>query len=230
MFARLSLLLVLFFGVICGADTSVQTCKDLRAFVIFSTDIALPTHGALIRTAHEIGGVGGGYCRLLGQITSVDPKAKPIRFEVNLPEAWNRKALQFGGAIFDGYLPESDGRHNTVLRDKGQPTPLARGYATFGSDSGHHKHYVFLPDIFNLGNADFGFNEEERRNFTSDSLKKMHDVATALIQARYGDQPERMHFIGDSEGGREAMKVVDLWPDDYDGVIAAYASWNPNRN
>ena len=141
---------------------------------------------------------------------SVELNADPIRFEVNLPETWNGKALQFGGAIFDGYLHESDGRRNTVLGDKGQPTPLARGYATYGSDSGHHKHYLLLPDIFNLGNSDFGFDKEERRNFTADSLKETRDVATVLMLARYGTLPRRMYFIGGSEGGREAMKVVDL--------------------
>ena len=35
-----------------------------------------------------------------------------------------------------------------------------------------------------------------------------------------------MYFIGGSTGGREAMMVVDRWPEDYDGVLAAYAAWN----
>lgn len=72
------------------------------------------------------------------------------------------KALQFGGGAFNGYLRQSDGRGHTVLGDKGKPTPLAEGYATFGSDSGHHKRYLLLPDIFNLANADFGVNAEEQ--------------------------------------------------------------------
>jgi Tannase and feruloyl esterase len=223
---RDSLLLVLLLWSMNRAHATVLACKDLNGYVIPSTSIGMPSRGGFVRSARHIEGVDGGYCRLLGQIVSIAPAAHPIRYEVNLPETWNGRALQFGGAIFDGYLRESDGRHSTVLGDKGQLTPLARGYATFGSDSGHHKHYLFLPDIFNLGNSDFGFNEEERRNFTADSLKKTHDVAAVLIQAYYGIAPKRMYFIGGSEGGREAMKAVDLWPDDYDGVIAAYASWN----
>jgi hypothetical protein len=43
---------------------------------------------------------------------------------------------------------------------------------------------------------------------------------------RYGASPARVYFIGGSNGGREALKVVDRWPIDYDGVMAAYASWN----
>jgi feruloyl esterase len=209
-----------------SAHATVLTCDDLKAYVIPSIAIGLPSRGGVVHSAHHVKGPDGGYCRLRGEIKSVDPSAQPIRFEVNLPETWNGKALQFGGAIFDGYLRVSDGQRETVLGDKGQLTPLARGYTTFGSDSGHHKQYFLLPDIFNLGNSDFGFNKEERKNFTSESLKKTHDVAMALMQARYGTSPRRMYFIGGSEGGREAMKVVDLWPEDYDGVLAAYASWN----
>ena len=221
-----SRLLTLLFCLLSSAHAAVTNCQDLRGYVIPSALIGMASRGGIVHSAHHVTGDNGGYCRVLGQIVSVDVTADPIRFEVNLPETWNGKAVQFGGAIFDGYLHESDGRRSTVVGDKGQPTPLARGYVTFGSDSGHHKRYLLLPNIFNLGNSDFGFNREERRNFTADSLKKTHDVATVLMQARYGTLPRRMYFIGGSEGGREAMKVVDLWPKDYDGLIAAYASWN----
>ena len=118
------------------------------------------------------------------------------------------------------------GLDQTVVGDKNLPTPLARGYATFGSDSGHHRHYFLLPDIFNALNPKFGLNDEERRNFASESLKKTHDVAVALMQVFYANPPRRMYFVGGSTGGREAMMVVDRWPRDYDGVLAAYAAWN----
>ena len=220
-------------GLVLGATLSghamTSSCSDLRHLSIAATDIGLPTRGGLVRSAHHIRGANGGYCRVLGEINSIDPAADPIRFEVNLPETWNGKALQFGGGGFDGYLRQSDGRRNTVLGDKAQPTPLARGYTTFGSDSGHHKRYPLLPDIFNEVNAQFAVNDEERRNFGSDSLKKTHDIAMALMQAYYYAKPKRMYFIGGSTGGREALKVVDRWPEEYDGVLAAYAAWNESE-
>jgi hypothetical protein len=226
MVVRASLGLALLFCFLSSAHAAVKTCNDLRGYIIPAASIGMPSRGGIVHSARHRKGAGGGFCLLLGQIQSVDPAADPIRFEVNLPETWNGKTLQFGGAIFDGYLRESNGLRNTVLGDKRQLTPLARGYATFGSDSGHHKHYWILPNIFNLGNSAFALNEEERRNFASEGLKKTHDVALVLIQAYYGRFPERVYFIGGSEGGREAMKVVDLWPKDYDGVISAYAAWN----
>ncbi len=201
-------------------------CGSLKGRTIDSAEIALPTRGAIITSAKDVSKPWGGFCRVLGQVRSVDPAADPIQFEINLPDAWNSKAVQFGGGAFNGYLRQSDGLGTTVVGEKHKAGPLARGYATFGSDSGHHHHYLFLPDILNALNARFALNEEQRKNFASDGLKKTHDVAVGVMRVHYGSVPTRMYFIGGSTGGREAMKVVDRWPADYDGVIAAYAAWN----
>ena len=44
------------------------------------------------------------YCKVLGAIAPVDPKAPPIKFEVNLPTAWNGRSVQYGGGGFNGVL------------------------------------------------------------------------------------------------------------------------------
>ncbi|WP_419803695.1 tannase/feruloyl esterase family alpha/beta hydrolase [Terriglobus sp.] len=80
------------------------SCSDLRHVAILASHIGLPTRGADILSARHVQGFGGGYCRVLGRVGSIDPAAAPIRFEVNLPETWNGKALQFGGGAFDGYF------------------------------------------------------------------------------------------------------------------------------
>ncbi len=201
-------------------------CKGLTGSEVSASQIALPTHGATVLSAKYVHRASGNLCKLLGEIHSVDPAAQPIRFEVNLPTNWNHKAVQFGGGAFNGYLHHSDGLSQTVMGDKNQPAPLDRGYATFGSDSGHHHHYLFAPDIANQLRADFALNDEQRKNYASESLKKTHDVAVALMESEYGQKPTRMYFIGGSTGGREAMMVVDRWPADYDGVVAAYPVWN----
>ncbi len=207
-----------------GVMAAPPACSVLKGREISATEIGLPTRGALVKSAKRVQLHGTEFCKVLGEIRSVDPSADPIRFELNLPKTWNKKAVQFGGGAFDGYVQIGLGA--TVVGDKRQPSPLERGYATFGGDSGHHHHYLLLPDIVNALNAKFALNEEQRKNFASDGLKKTHDVAVALMKARYGMAPARMYFVGGSTGGREAMKVVDRWPEDYDGVIAAYAAWN----
>lgn len=223
---RKLIFVVLFLCCFIRAFANSDACGALKGREVAATQIALPTRGATVKSARLAGRADGKFCKILGEVRSVDPAAQPIRFEVNLPEHWNGKAVQFGGGAFNGALGPSDGLGETVVGDRRQATPLQRGYATFGSDSGHHHHYLFLPDIVNLLNARFALNDEQRKNFASDGLKKTHDVAVALMQARYGVPVKRMYFIGGSTGGREAMMVVDRWPEDYDGVMAAYAAWN----
>src|SRR4051812_50031820 len=44
------------------------------------------------------------YCRVLGHIEPADPKAPPIRFQLNLPLKWNGRSVQYGGGGFNGVL------------------------------------------------------------------------------------------------------------------------------
>ena len=198
-------------------------CHAMTGRAIPAAAIGLPTQGGIVTSARHQGS-HQGFCKLRGEIRSVDPQADPIRFELNFPDQWNGKALQYGGGTFDGYV--QTGLNHTAVEDRREPVPLNRGYATFGSDSGHHHRYLLLPDVTNSVRANFALNDEERRNFGGDALKKVHDAVLLLLQARYGQPAHRMYFIGGSTGGREAMTVVDRWPADYDGVLAAYAAWD----
>ena len=199
-------------------------CGALKGFAVPASAIALPTRGAVLTSASRRSDKGIPYCKIIGEIGSIDPTAQPIRFEVNVPEQWNGKAVQYGGGGFDGALVT--GLATPEVGIKRQPTPLQRGYATFGGDSGHHHHYLFLPDVYNELHASFALNAEERLNFNHDGLKKTHDAVVAVIAKATGSAPKRMYFLGGSTGGREAYFVTQLWPADYDGVLGAFAGWN----
>ena len=41
-----------------------------------------------------------------------------------------------------------------------------------------------------------------------------------LASAYYGSGPNKSYFMGCSGGGRQAQKEIELFPDDYDGIIA----------
>jgi feruloyl esterase len=222
-----------FLGCAAGALGQAQSamspgsaCERLRHALIAPAEIGLPTTGAEVTSARLKRSGAAEYCKVLGEIRPVSPTAQPIRFELNLPTQWNQKAVHYGGGSFDGALSLANGLATPEVGIKGDPTPLQRGFATFGSDSGHHHHYLFLPDALNALNSRFALNPEERLNFAHDALKKVHDVAVQLIQRRYGMAPRRMYFLGGSTGGREAYFVTQLWPRDYDGVLGAFAAWN----
>jgi hypothetical protein len=90
----------------------------------------------------------------------------------------------------------------------------------FASDSGHQANQ--------LGSEDgrFGLNDEALNNFGGDALKKTHDAALAIINARYAMAPHKAYFAGGSTGGREALKAIARWPSDWDGAIAWYPAWD----
>ena len=75
------------------------------------------------------------FCKVLGQIAPTDPKAPPIKFQVNLPVEWNGRSLQYGGGGFNGVL--ITGLALPPAYPFGAPSPLARGFVTYGTDSGH---------------------------------------------------------------------------------------------
>src|SRR5437660_25842 len=145
------------------------------------------------------------FCKVLGHIEPTDPKAPPIKFEVNLPVEWNGRSVQYGGGGFNGTLITGLGLPPAYPFDK--PSPLARGFATYGTDSGHENKPGEPPQVLAL-------NDEAFENFAYKSYKKVRDVAVALMVRAYGKPPEKMYFMGSSEGGREALTMAQRYPED----------------
>lgn len=201
-----------------------KTCPELGSMTIPAASIGLPTTGAAVISAVLVPAAGTGvaavaeYCKVLGDINPVDINAPKIKFQVNLPENWNNKAMMFGGGGYNGTIATGVGNVPAGPADK--PAPLARGYATFGSDSGHQANANGSRD------GTFGANDEALKNFSSDALKKTRDVAIAIIKARYANTVQKTYFAGGSTGGREALIAVQNWPQDFDGAIVLYPAWN----
>jgi hypothetical protein len=204
--------------------TTATSCTALKGLAIPASAIGLPTTGAAVTDAVVVppGGAGmaalGEYCKVLGEIAPVDPQAPKIRFQVNLPTAWNSKAMMYGGGGYNGII--ATGLGNVPAGPTDKPLPLGRGYATFGSDSGHQAGPTTSRD------GTFAANDEALRNFSVDALKKTRDAATIVIQTHYAKTPARTYFAGGSTGGREALLAVGNWPRDFDGAIVLYPAWN----
>lgn len=204
-----------------GPSGPPMTCEQLGTMTIAASSIGLPTSGATVTSATVVAAVGTGptaigeYCKVMAEIAPVDATAPKIKLQVDLPTAWNRKALMFGGGGYDGTIPNVAG--NVPAGPVDRLVPLSRGYATFGSDSGHQAGLLGSRD------GSFGLNDEALSNFSGDALKKTRDVALAVVKARYGvTKPARSYFAGGSSGGREALAAVQRWPQDWDGAIVLY--------
>lgn len=193
---------------------SEADCLAMQQTHIGASQIGLPTHGAVIYSTAMVGQASERHCQLEGAIKPVDPTAPDINVQINLPLIWNGKVLQLGGSGFNGAVRKTDtARFSPVAI----PGVLKQGYATFGSDAGHQG---------GISDASFAMNDEAWKNFTGAQLKKTHDLAVTLVQQAYGAKPKRMYFQGNSQGGHEALAVVQHYPQDYDGVIAIHPVYN----
>jgi feruloyl esterase len=202
-----------------GADELKAACPTLAGRVIAASAIGLPSGDAKIASSTLVAGSVTAapptpdFCKVLGSIAPVDPAAQLINFEINLPIAWNRKAVQYGGGGYNGTLITG----LAPLRDAApdDPLPLTRGYVTLGTDSGHQA-AAFASDSI----GQFGLNDEMIVNYAYASYKKVRDVGVDVMRAFYGQVPSRMYYFGGSEGGREGLTMAQRFPTDYDGIVS----------
>src|SRR5271156_4592827 len=183
---------------------SRETCTSLKGFV---------SAGAVVETADF---VDGEFCKVTGIVKPHNPSSPNLEFEVNLPAAWNHRALQMGGGGYDGSLVTGLTQYSNQTPNG--ETPLKQGYVTLGSDGGHKGKAGF--------DGSFGQDDEALLNFGKQSVKKTHDAAVSVIQKAYGSRPARFYFIGGSQGGHEALDAAARYPQDYDGVVAHYPAYN----
>ena len=200
---------------------SGEACASLQGFSVPVSAIGLPSGGALVQTTVMIhtsdkDNINGEFCKVTGIVKPHNPTSPNLEFEVNLPQAWNRRALQMGGGGYDGSLVTGLTLYSNQTPNS--DSPLKQGYVTLGSDGGHKGKAGF--------DGSFGLDDEALLNFGKQSVKKAHDAALAVIQKAYGRRPDRFYFIGGSQGGHEALDAAARYPQDYDGVVAHYPAYN----
>jgi feruloyl esterase len=215
-----------------AASNAADACTQLKQ-AISASAIGLPSRGANIETAELVAAAPLAmlprppftptppeiavipavpeYCRDVGAIAPVDLKAPPIRFQVNLPSEWNGSSVQFGGGGFNGVLISGLSLPPSSRPDR--PSPLMRGFVTYGTDSAHQ-------NAQNVPLQAFALNDEALENFAYAAYKKVRDVAMGLMQRRYAKPPKRLFFMGSSEGGREGLTMAQRFPTDFDGIFS----------
>jgi pimeloyl-ACP methyl ester carboxylesterase len=154
----------------------------------------------------EATGTAPAYCSVDGAFAPIDPTAPDINFRVMFPAAWGLRAVQLGGGGLNGVIPALAGGRGAG------PVGPAQGIATYGSDSGHQAG----PNV----PLDWTLKDEAIKNLGYLQMKKTHDAAMVLIERMYAQKPRVNYYIGNSQGGREALTVAQRYPADYDGIIA----------
>lgn len=153
-----------------------------------------------------------------------------IGIEVWLPakDVWNQRAMGIGGTGWTGSeeLDPTKISSNGTSGDTGNisaPNVAAEdGFVTATTDTGHKPgiggSWGLLPDgTLNTK----GFEDASVR-----SLKEQAVKMRALATAYYGSAPKYMYFNGASGGGRQALKIAQSLPEQYDGILAGVPGFN----
>lgn len=129
-----------------------------------------------------------------------------IRFELLLPDRWNKRFVMGGGGGFVGSI-QNGARYAVNL-----------GYATVGTDTGHESNGLV---------ADWAQdNVEGQLNFGYLAVHRTAQVALALTRAYYHADPAYTYFVGCSRGGGQAMMESQRYPGDFDGIVAGAPAFN----
>ena len=123
-----------------------------------------------------------------------------IHVEVWLPETgWNGRFQAVGNGAFNG-----------AINYAAMAAALRRGYATASTDTGH----VGGGAAWALGHPD------KVIDFGWRAVHQMVVAAKRIAAAYYQSPPRFSYWNGCSAGGRQGLKAIQRFPEDFDGVVA----------
>jgi feruloyl esterase len=191
------------------ASLALPDGKITSATLVAAGSFAPPMAGGPLA-----GGPGGlavfksapAFCRVTATLTPTPDS--DIKIEVWMPaENWNGKLVGIGNGVWAGSISYS------ALAD-----PLAKGYATVATDTGH---------VGSGMDAKFAVGHKEKLiDFGYRAVHEMTVKAKAFIAAYYGKKEQRSFWVSCSTGGRQGLMEAYRYPKDYDG-ISSMAPANP---
>lgn len=130
-----------------------------------------------------------------------------VIFEIWLPKNWTGRFLGTGNGGIDGCIKYEDMAYTTQY-----------GFATTGSNNGHN----------GTGGLAFFQNPEVVTDFSWRSLHTTVVTGKQLLKSFYGKGHKKSYYLGCSGGGRQGVQAADMFPEDYDGIVAGCPGINFN--
>ncbi len=128
-----------------------------------------------------------------------------ITFHIQLPSngKWNGRLVHLGDGGADGDLDL-------------YPDLLAKGYTVVNSNTGHDtgtepRAYAFR-------------NERAAIDFSYWAVHTTTNAAKTIVKSYYGKSQDYAYHYGCSTGGRQALLAAQLFPYDFDGIVAGAAA------
>lgn len=187
-----------------AVPTYAASCESLTSLSLPDTKITMARVVPAGAFSPPTGGRVGAhksvpaFCRVAATLTPSSDS--DIKVEVWLPVAgWNQKFQAVGNGGWAG-----------VISYSAMAEAVKAGYATASTDTGHST----PGGGFALGHP------EKLVDFAWRSEHEMTVKAKTIIKAFYGNAPRRAYWNGCSTGGRQGLKAAQMFPKDFDGIIA----------
>jgi tannase/feruloyl esterase len=185
------------------ASVSLKDATVTRAELVPAGKLSLADGGRRGQTRSNPYADLPAFCRVVATLTPSSDS--DIKIEVWLPASadggggWNGKFQAVGNGGWAGTISYA------AMADA-----LRAGYATASTDTGHVG-----------GRGTFALDHPEKLiDFSWRSEHEMTVKAKDLVKAFYSATPKRSYWNGCSTGGRQGLKEAQMFPDDFDGIIA----------
>lgn len=177
-----------------AACRALQSLGGAGLVITAATPIVPQPRWAAPTALGRAAGISVPFCRIEGLLQ------ERIGFELWLPrqEVWNGRLLGAGVGGDAGVYNFPD-----LAR------AVTAGYAAATNDSGHK-----------ASETNWMMRREAVLDYTHRAQHEMNVAARRLVQAYFGRGPHHAYFLGCSGGGRQALKNMQRYPGDYDGIIA----------
>ncbi|KAF2151096.1 putative ferulic acid Esterase/Feruloyl esterase [Myriangium duriaei CBS 260.36] len=143
-------------------------------------------------------------CALQVQVPSSNSSF--YQFGLFLPNQWNHRFLAVGNGGLAGGINWLD-----------MGTGVGYGFASISTDTGHNSSAL---------NGTWGLNQPEK--LIDWGYRAMHGSVVAakqIVKGYYRSDIAWSYYSGCSTGGRQGLKDMQLYPEDFDGVLAGCAAW-----
>ena len=168
----------------------------------------------------EQGSLPADHCLLEGNIANAENSLSNIKFRYRLPPngAWNNKFLVGGNGGMGGLF---QGNERLV-------GALESGYAVAQTDTGHSNNdQEWLITTNEKGQV--LANSVAIEDFGHRSIHLLTTVGKQLIDIFYADDLDKSYYLGCSQGGRQGLQAMQMYPSDFDGIIAGAPVFNLTR-
>ena len=144
-------------------------------------------------------------CAIMYSVTGPDGWVL-FSFGMFLPDDWNERLMGAGNTGFGGGI------------DWQEMGPLSLyGFAMISTDTGH---------LSNPGHASWANNAPIHQALWGGvALHQSVVLAKQIVKSYYGRNATYSYYSACSGGGRQGLKEVQAYPEDFDGVIAGAAPW-----